>query len=602
MSENLGIRFSATDQTQAAFNSVNANMARLNNQARVMRNRMGVNDSFMRRHRRTVQQVGFQVGDFATQIAGGQSAMLAFTQQGGQMLQFFGPLGAASAALLAIFGSLAIAITRSGASFDAFNAGLTDVQPLLSAIGAAFSVVLDLLIDGINLIVNNLDTLIIALGVVVGLIAIKYVRSVTLATAVTASWSAAIGVLSAVMRLIPLLLIISLVTAVIQGFIRLIRETGSVGNALKLLGAVFVEQFDRIVDYLNILLQEFIAWGASVVAEVISTAQTAVTKFIDFFFKPLFTTLDSFYALMGSPINMSEINKAAGKTDVLTRGFKNAAAAARETAAAIRLGAARVGTPATDKLMDILFNRSGERIDVRDFFGGSGDENGAGSTGAGRVAEGLRKLNEKVTKDIKDRWEDVSSSITDKFTTALRGMLNGTVTIRDGLRNLFVGILDDLITESINPMKEIISDFVRQSLRALSNNVGGVLGQIFGLSGSFFGGSFAPKAGIGLSAGSLVDANGLVKAPSSIMFGRGRKARISENRPEGVFPVVKGPDGKLGIRAMGGPPVNGGGVINHFHIDARGAQEGVDKQIAKALDSYSRRQSSVARNDALRGR
>ena len=74
-------------------------------------------------NRRAVQQFGFQMTDFAVQVSGGQSAMLAFTQQGGQMLQFFGPFGAIAAAVLAVFGSLAIAFTRSGKA-------LSDLTPL----------------------------------------------------------------------------------------------------------------------------------------------------------------------------------------------------------------------------------------------------------------------------------------------------------------------------------------------------------------------------------------------------------------------------------------------------------------------------------------
>lgn len=70
---------------------------------------------FFTRNRRAMQQFGFQAGDVAVQVAGGQSAMLAFTQQGSQMLQFFGAGGALAGAFVAVIGSLAIALTKSGA-------------------------------------------------------------------------------------------------------------------------------------------------------------------------------------------------------------------------------------------------------------------------------------------------------------------------------------------------------------------------------------------------------------------------------------------------------------------------------------------------------
>lgn len=55
-----------------------------------------------------VQQAGFQIGDLATQLASGQSAMVAVTQQGTQLVSMFGPWGAAVGAAGAIVGALAV--------------------------------------------------------------------------------------------------------------------------------------------------------------------------------------------------------------------------------------------------------------------------------------------------------------------------------------------------------------------------------------------------------------------------------------------------------------------------------------------------------------
>jgi len=56
-----------------------------------------------------LQQTGYQVGDFAVQIASGQNAVVAFTQQGSQMLGAFGPWGAVIGAAGAVVGALAVA-------------------------------------------------------------------------------------------------------------------------------------------------------------------------------------------------------------------------------------------------------------------------------------------------------------------------------------------------------------------------------------------------------------------------------------------------------------------------------------------------------------
>tara|TARA_R110001592_G_scaffold21688_1_gene87176 strand:- start:16412 stop:18187 length:1776 start_codon:yes stop_codon:yes gene_type:complete len=49
-----------------------------------------------------MQQVGYQVQDFAVQVQGGTSAMVALGQQGSQLLGIFGPAGAIAGAILAV--------------------------------------------------------------------------------------------------------------------------------------------------------------------------------------------------------------------------------------------------------------------------------------------------------------------------------------------------------------------------------------------------------------------------------------------------------------------------------------------------------------------
>lgn len=48
------------------------------------------------------QQAGYQVQDFAVQVAAGQNKLVAFAQQGSQMLGVFGPTGAIAGAVLAV--------------------------------------------------------------------------------------------------------------------------------------------------------------------------------------------------------------------------------------------------------------------------------------------------------------------------------------------------------------------------------------------------------------------------------------------------------------------------------------------------------------------
>jgi len=66
-----------------------------------------------------MQQVGYQVQDFAVQVQGGTSAMVALGQQGSQLLGIFGPYGAIAGMILAIGTGLAGAFMAAKKASDA---------------------------------------------------------------------------------------------------------------------------------------------------------------------------------------------------------------------------------------------------------------------------------------------------------------------------------------------------------------------------------------------------------------------------------------------------------------------------------------------------
>lgn len=59
------------------------------------------------------QQAGYQIGDFAVQVANGTSKMQAFGQQAPQLLQIFGPIGAVVGAAVAIFAAFAVVAEKT---------------------------------------------------------------------------------------------------------------------------------------------------------------------------------------------------------------------------------------------------------------------------------------------------------------------------------------------------------------------------------------------------------------------------------------------------------------------------------------------------------
>lgn len=79
-----------------------------------------VNDNtpHYRRFGSVAQQAGYQIGDFAVQVASGQSAVVALTQQASQLLGFFGPWGAVIGAAAAVVGALAVAFWDADEAAD----------------------------------------------------------------------------------------------------------------------------------------------------------------------------------------------------------------------------------------------------------------------------------------------------------------------------------------------------------------------------------------------------------------------------------------------------------------------------------------------------
>lgn len=100
-----------------------AEITQMRNYINTLNNATGSNSKF----RGGIQQAGYQIQDFAVQVAGGTSAFVAFGQQGSQLAGVFGPAGAVAGALIAIvsvFGQVAWASRNAAADLtELANAG-----------------------------------------------------------------------------------------------------------------------------------------------------------------------------------------------------------------------------------------------------------------------------------------------------------------------------------------------------------------------------------------------------------------------------------------------------------------------------------------------
>ncbi len=126
----------AQDNASVSIQGVQRNFQRLDEQ--VQKNRIQMNQfggslvGTQRNLRRFalggVQQAGYQIGDFAVQVANGTSKVQAFGQQAGQFFQIFGPFGAVLGAVISVVSAVFVGIERMEKATKLAAESFTDLQ------------------------------------------------------------------------------------------------------------------------------------------------------------------------------------------------------------------------------------------------------------------------------------------------------------------------------------------------------------------------------------------------------------------------------------------------------------------------------------------
>lgn len=211
-----------------------------------------------------LQQLGYQVGDFAVQVQGGTNAFVAFGQQGSQMLGILGPLGAVAGALLAIFTAFAAAMSESedatGRAAAEFAKLRGEFEPLLTITKNLLNTLKEMAYDTLNVLANNLQ------------LVISYAAAATLVWGGKAGLTAAITLATLAVtnfgRVVRTVLVGTVVGGAIVALGHLInmmlelrQATGSWGEAFGLVGDVisaFVDEFDVHFANLGVSIEQFI--------------------------------------------------------------------------------------------------------------------------------------------------------------------------------------------------------------------------------------------------------------------------------------------------------------------------------------------------------
>ena len=179
---------------------------------------------------RSVQNVSFQVGDFATQVGAGTSASIALGQQLPQLLGGFGVLGAAIGAVVAIGVPLGRVLAEAKVGSELLGA----LAPAGRAVGEAFAEVGKNLRAFAEVAVNNIDR-VVAVGVAAAAVfGGKWVAGFVAARVATMSLVGALGFLRTALIRTGIGAVIVLLGEAILQMSRLAKSTGGVGAAFAL--------------------------------------------------------------------------------------------------------------------------------------------------------------------------------------------------------------------------------------------------------------------------------------------------------------------------------------------------------------------------------
>ena len=235
------------------------------------------------------------------------------------------------------------------------------------------------------------------------------------------------------------------------------------------------------------------------------------------------------------------------------------------------------------------------------------------SPGTGLQGEGMAKIDDAYNK-IKDRLKEMAdpanqiigaaNAIGDAFANSFEGMITGSMTAKQAL----AGFFRDLASYFTKMATQMIADAIRMmAIKMLTNLLGSVLGSFGGGGGMDLGKNFS-SAGAGSTGiswanaiqykpnalGNAYSANGIVpfamggivNSPTLFKFANGgtmQNGLMGEAGPEGILPLQRGANGKLGVIASGG----GGSTTINVSVDAKGSSVqgdgGKGNQLARVI-------------------
>ena len=168
----------------------------------------------------------------------------------------------------------------------------------------------------------------------------------------------------------------------------------------------------------------------------------------------------------------------------------------------------------------------------------------------------------------------VADSISDNLSDNLIDVINGTKNAKDAFRAFARSVLQDI-------QKIIIKELVLKAIQGVVGSFGG--GGSAKVNAAPPTSAFAPLARGGVvSDGNILQfGSGVVlTGPTSLGLRGGRRAVAGEAGPEGILPLARDSQGRLGVRSQGG-----GGTIVNINVSVNQPQGGSIEQAKKFGDA-----------------
>ena len=220
----------------------------------------------MNANRRIIQQVGFQVSDLGVQIAGGQSALLALTQNVPQVVQMFGAWGGILAGLITLLGTFAILLIKSGKGFADIAPALGITRDELSQLGIVLTKIKNQMIDFANVVINHIDVLLISLTLYASFLTGRFITASIASGKATIFFGKSLVFLRKALIRTGIGALIVAAGYLIERLFTLRKATGSWAETFKVSGELIRQVIVQIPTYLLALQMKWTAMNLDMTA------------------------------------------------------------------------------------------------------------------------------------------------------------------------------------------------------------------------------------------------------------------------------------------------------------------------------------------------